>query len=113
MNQVDVKLLVGENIRNIRRYQKLTQSDLASVLKLSKTSIANIEGGKQNVWLSDLHNIAFALQVPIVMLFEKSESEQNIVDDMIFKYKMLESQLENLQKEHEKCKKTFGKKIKE
>ncbi|MEW9052841.1 MAG: helix-turn-helix domain-containing protein [Neobacillus sp.] len=37
---MDIKLLVGKNIRKARKHQKLTQADLASLLKLSRTSIA-------------------------------------------------------------------------
>lgn len=97
---MDIKLLVGQNIRKIRKYLDLTQDELASALELSRTSVVNIESGRQNVGLDNLNDIAVALKVPISMLFDGAESEQNIVEGMNVQYKMLEVQYEKLQKKH-------------
>ena len=99
---LNIKLLVGQNIRKIRKYQGLTQTDLSKMLDLSRASVANIEAGKQNVGLDNLHDIAVALQVPVGMLLDGAESEKNIIEGINVKYKMLEIKYEKLQKQHQK-----------
>jgi transcriptional regulator with XRE-family HTH domain len=51
----------------------MTQSDLARRVDLSRTSIANIENGRQRVLLHQLYKFADVLQVePLELLPERS-----------------------------------------
>lgn len=44
----------GENIINARKREGMTQEDLGAKLGLSRTSITNIEGGRQDTVISRL-----------------------------------------------------------
>lgn len=54
---------VGRRIRNARKDRKRTQEELASRVSLTRTSITNIEKGRQKFLLHTLADIAHALDV--------------------------------------------------
>lgn len=58
---------VGRRIREARK-GKITQEALASLVSLTRTSIVNIEQGRQQLFVHTLVDIARALQVPIADL---------------------------------------------
>lgn len=99
---MDIKLLVGQNIRKIRKYQNMTQKELANAVNLSRVSITNIEMGRQSVGLEHLHGLSIALNTPVSMLFDGLEGERNVVEGMNIKYEMLKVKHEKLQKKHQK-----------
>lgn len=53
----------GEMLRKTRLRRGLTQRDLAKAMELSRTSITNIELGKQKVLLHQLYSLAKILGV--------------------------------------------------
>lgn len=53
--------LVGRRIRDARQARGLSQTELAAAASVGRTSIANIEAGRQRVPLHKLHEIALAL----------------------------------------------------
>lgn len=53
--------LVGRRIRDARQARGLSQTELAAAASLGRTSIANIEAGRQRVPLHKLQEIATAL----------------------------------------------------
>src|ERR1700720_1113824 len=53
---------LGRAIRSRREALKMTQSDLAKYLELSRASITNIELGKQSVLVDQLFRFAEALK---------------------------------------------------
>jgi transcriptional regulator with XRE-family HTH domain len=54
---------IGSRIRQAREEKKITQDHLASIVSLSRTSITNIEKGRQKLLLHTFLEIATALQV--------------------------------------------------
>ena len=52
---------LGAKIREAREGARLTQADLSGRVGLSRSSIANIEAGRQAVYLHQMVDIAFAL----------------------------------------------------
>lgn len=58
----------GQKLARIRKSRGFSQSELASRLGLSRTTIANLEGGKQNVQLYQVFVLARALDAPVEML---------------------------------------------
>jgi DNA-binding XRE family transcriptional regulator len=48
---VEMKITLGRNLRDYRRQKKLTQHDLARLLKSSQSRIAKIEAGDPSVSL--------------------------------------------------------------
>lgn len=65
---------VGRRIAELRR-DKLTQKQLSDQVTLSRTSIANIEKGRQQVLLHHAMEIAQALGVDVSALLPASLSE--------------------------------------
>ncbi|MBN8820826.1 MULTISPECIES: helix-turn-helix transcriptional regulator [unclassified Spirosoma] len=76
MNQTQQALLyeiVGSNIKKRRTEVGLNQTALASKLHLSRTSVVNIEQGRQHPSLHLLWQIAECLRTTVVALLPKDE----------------------------------------
>lgn len=56
-----VNFVFGRKLASLRRQRDLSQSELANRVGLSRVTIANLEGGKQNVQLSQVFVLAKAL----------------------------------------------------
>jgi len=89
MSHADFYINVGRNIRRAREDCGLTQEELAHVVSLTRTSITNIEAGRQKILLHVLSKIATALQVDPCSLFPKQlvntqsrEIEENLPKDL-------------------------------
>ena len=68
---------IGKRIQDLRIARGLTQSQLATAISLSRTSITNIENGRQKVLVHTLVEIASALDVrvgDILQTFRSVES---------------------------------------
>ncbi|GAB2562666.1 helix-turn-helix domain-containing protein [Spirosoma aerophilum] len=65
--------LLGQKIRESRTLLKVTQEHLASQIGLTRTSIVNIEQGRQNPPLHLIIQIARALNVPLETLIPKEQ----------------------------------------
>lgn len=68
MNQYDIQkfyIELGANIQAIRKQLKVNQDDLAKTVGLNRTSIVNIEKGRQKVLIHTLINIASALDADL------------------------------------------------
>lgn len=59
---------VGSAIRGARDAAGLTQSELATSVGVSRTSLTNIELGRQRLLVDQLVELATALQVPVIDL---------------------------------------------
>lgn len=68
---------LGRRVRSLRERTGLTQDELAREVGLRRTSITNIEGGRQKVLLHTLYGIAEALGVPPESLLEPTREEPN------------------------------------
>lgn len=64
---------VGAAIRKARISKGLNQQELADLVDLRRTSIVNIEGGRQRLPLTTLYDIADALGVQAVSLLPRNE----------------------------------------
>ena len=75
---------VGRRIRDARlqRKPKLTQLGLANLVSLTRTSITNVEKGRQKILLHTLADIANALHVQPASLLpaDGAEAEQRLDD---------------------------------
>ena len=60
--------MVLEKIKEIRKEQRLTQQELATMSQLSRSSIINFEKDKRNPKVKDLQKIAKVLNVPVEKL---------------------------------------------
>lgn len=104
-SQINVYQIVGEKIRFFRKQRKINQLSLASQVNLSRTSLVNIEYGRQQPSLFTLWDIAHSLGVTLHDLipripYNKDESNLSIISN-VNNPKLLEL----IQKKHPKLNK--------
>ncbi|MBQ4517452.1 MAG: helix-turn-helix transcriptional regulator [Clostridia bacterium] len=66
----DIWLAIGLNILHYRKEQGMTQLQLAEKCNLSRNHLQRIETAASSCTLDTLINIAEALNIPLVKLFE-------------------------------------------
>lgn len=69
----DPKLIVGNNIRNIRKEVGWSQEQLAEACSLHRTYIGAVERGERNICLENIVEISRALRVGATTLLEGVE----------------------------------------
>ena len=62
----DVYSVVGKRVRAGRAQVQLTQDELAQRVGLTRTSITNLELGRQKIQIHTLYAIADALKLPVI-----------------------------------------------
>ncbi len=67
---MDVRLRVGNRIREIREKVKISQKDLAYSSDLDRSYIASVENGQRNISIINLEKIANSLNVTLSELFD-------------------------------------------
>lgn len=67
----DVRARLGQRLRSLRKKRGLTQAELADVLGLDRSYLAEIEEGKRNVCLMNLEVIADGLGLTLSRLFSR------------------------------------------
>lgn len=63
---------IGHAIQSERDALGFSQSDLAQELGLTRTSVTNIEAGRQRLQVHTLYRIACALAIPVTALLPRS-----------------------------------------
>ena len=63
MAQISKKL--GTNIKRIRLRRKMTQGDICRKLNMDRSYMSAIEGGKKNITIAKLEELANALDVSV------------------------------------------------
>ncbi|MEG6613596.1 helix-turn-helix transcriptional regulator [Pseudoclostridium thermosuccinogenes] len=66
----EITIIVGERVRHYRNKAGLSQDELAEKAGLHHTYIGQVERGEKNATLESIAKIAYALQVPLEVLFE-------------------------------------------
>ena len=67
----DIRVTFGEKLRALRKQRGWTQAEMADVLGLDRSYLAEIETGKRNVCLLNLKVIADGLGTSLSHLFAK------------------------------------------
>ncbi len=76
MDEPSLNLEFGTRLREMRRRVGLSQDQLANAARLSRTSIVNVERGRQGVSLGTLYRLADALSCsPAQLLPARQEVE--------------------------------------
>ena len=78
LDSLEVYRMVGERIREERKRQNITQEELASRVGLTRTSITNVEKGRQKLLLHTLVQIADRLGVSPERLLPTLDAETSI-----------------------------------
>jgi len=72
----------GERVRKARAAQGLNQQELGSAVGLNRTSISNIEKGRQRVALHMLFEFAAALRVEPESLLPALDGHSDVLDEL-------------------------------
>jgi len=78
--QIALYRKLGENIRKCRTQRKLSQDELAKLVGLNRTSMTNIEKGRQHPPLHTLCEIVEHLKVDISELLPRPTAMQDPLD---------------------------------
>lgn len=61
MNNEDIRLKIGERIKNLRKEKNISIRELAEMAGVNKSTIVNLEAGRFDARLDTLQSIANAL----------------------------------------------------
>jgi transcriptional regulator with XRE-family HTH domain len=78
INQYLLYKTIGERLRKARLQSGVTQSDLAVKIAHLRTSITNIEGGRQRVPLHVLYELCLELRIEVISILPL---EEEVTDD--------------------------------
>lgn len=67
---MDIKLKIGQRIKELREQAEMSQKDLAYAADLDRSYIASIENGQRNVSIVNIEKIAIALNLTLKDLFK-------------------------------------------
>ena len=64
-NDGEARLLLGDRLRQARRYLGLKQEEVATYLKIPRTALTDIEGGQRRVEAIELARLAKLYRLPV------------------------------------------------
>lgn len=73
---MDVKLKIGQRIKELRENTTMSQKDLAYAADLDRSYIASVENGQRNVSIVNIEKIATALGVTLTKFFNNTEFDK-------------------------------------
>ena len=96
-DRASIQRAFGRILAMKRRSAKLSQADFGKLVGLSRTSITNIERGRQAIQLHQLYEFASMLEVPVAeMLPILTEPTQSRAHDVVPKNLETQTYLERL-----------------
>ena len=69
---MDIKILVGKRIRQLRNNLGLSQEELADIAELDRTYITSVECGRRNISIVNIEKLTIALNVTLKDFFDFS-----------------------------------------
>ncbi len=66
---MDIKVLVGKRVKELRNKLGISQEELADIAELDRTYITSVECGKRNISIVNIEKLAKALKVTIKEFF--------------------------------------------
>lgn len=70
---MDIKLKVGQRIRQLRKELELSQEALALKAEVDRTYVTDVEAGRRNVSLEILERLIKALEISVSEFFNSKE----------------------------------------
>ncbi len=67
---MDIKLLVGKRVKELRNKLGISQEELADLAGLDRTYITSVECGKRNISIVNIEKLANALNVTLSEFFK-------------------------------------------
>ena len=72
---VDVKLRIGQRIKELREISNMSQKDLSYAADLDRSYIASIENGQRNVSIVNIEKIALTFDITFKEFFKSDKFE--------------------------------------
>ena len=66
---MDIKLLVGKRVKELRNNLRISQEELADLAGLDRTYITSVECGRRNISIVNIEKLAKALKVSLAVFF--------------------------------------------
>lgn len=66
---MDIKILVGKRVKELRNNLGISQEELANIAELDRTYITSVECGKRNISIINVEKLANALKVTLSEFF--------------------------------------------
>ena len=66
---MDIKLLLGKRVKELRKKLGITQEELADMTNLDRTYITSVECGKRNISIVNIEKLSRALNVTLSEFF--------------------------------------------
>ncbi len=66
---MDIKILVGKRVKELRSKLGISQEELADLAGLDRTYITSVECGKRNISIVNIEKLAISLKVTIKEFF--------------------------------------------
>ncbi len=66
---MDIKLLIGKRVRELRNNLGISQEELADLAGLDRTYITSVECGRRNISIVNIEKLAKALDVTLAEFF--------------------------------------------
>lgn len=66
---MDIKILVGKRVKELRNRLGISQEELADIAELDRTYITSVECGKRNISIVNIEKLAKALKVSLTEFF--------------------------------------------
>jgi len=70
---MNIKLLVGQRIKEIRSEKSMSQEDVANTAEMERSFVTHIESGRRNISIDTLQRILDALDVSFKEFFDSKE----------------------------------------
>lgn len=67
---MDIKILVGKRVKELRNKLGLSQEELADYAELDRTYITSVERGRRNISIVNIEKLASALKVSLKEFFD-------------------------------------------
>ena len=67
---MDIKILVGKRVRELRNMRGISQEELADLASLDRTYITSVECGKRNISILNIEKLSIALKVTLKEFFD-------------------------------------------
>lgn len=80
----NINIIIGNNIKELRKVHKLTQNDLAEKLNYSNKAISRWESGEVIPDVMTLNKICDIFQIPISQIFENNLTKKQITKQYKF-----------------------------
>lgn len=66
---MDIKILVGKRVKELRNKLGISQEELADLASLDRTYITSVECGKRNISIVNIEKLSIALKVTLAEFF--------------------------------------------